>query len=41
MIYYLHKNRNFIRKLQPVKEEVSIGEKVEELAGNLDEHFYN
>ncbi len=41
VIYYLHKNRNFIRKLQPVKEEASIGEKVEELAGNLDEHFYN
>ena len=42
VIYYLHKNRNFIRKLQPDRtEEKSASVTVEELASNLDNIYYN
>ena len=38
--YYLHKNRNFIRKLQPMREEPrSPAQVAEDLAENLDEIF--
>lgn len=39
VIYYLHKNRNFIRKLQPPREEKTTFESVMDLAGNLDDMF--
>ena len=39
--YYLHKNRNFIRKLQPTRNEVSASEKCKELCEGMDEFFYN
>ena len=39
VIYYLHKNRNFIRKLQPPREEKSTYENVMELADKIDDIF--
>ena len=40
VIYYLHKNRHFIRKLRPTKkEEQTASEQVQELAGKLDQMF--
>jgi len=39
--FHLHKNRNFIRKLEAPREEKSAYEKVEELAGKIDDIFYN
>ena len=39
VIYYLHKNRNFIRKLQPPREEKSTFENVMELADKIDDIF--
>ena len=41
VVYYLHKNRNFIRKLKPARtEDKTASEEVQELAGNLDDIFY-
>ena len=40
--YYLHKNRNFIRKLQPMREEQKSPSQVaEDIAENLDDMFLN
>lgn len=40
VIYYLHKNRNFIRKLQPPRDEKSTIEKVLDLETQLGDIFY-
>ena len=41
MAYYLHKNRNFIRKILPEKRvERSPSEVVGELASKIDDIFY-
>ena len=40
VVYYLHKNRNFMRKLVPTREEKSASETVEALAENLDDMWY-
>ena len=38
--YYLHKNRNFIRKLKPMREEEkSPAQVAEDIAGTLDDMF--
>mmetsp|Transcript_26064 Transcript_26064/g.32547 ORF Transcript_26064/g.32547 Transcript_26064/m.32547 type:complete len:148 (-) Transcript_26064:1852-2295(-) len=39
VIYYLHKNRNFIRKLQPPREERSTFENVVDLESKLGDIF--
>lgn len=40
VVYYLHKNRNFIRKLSIPKEQKSTYEEVEDLASRIDDIFY-
>ena len=41
MVYYLHKNRNFIRKIMPEKRaERSPSQVVDELASKIDDIFY-
>ena len=39
VIYYLHKNRNFIRKLQPEREEKTSYEEVLDTKMKIDENF--
>lgn len=39
--YYLHKNRNFIRKLQPSSEDRTHMDKVHEFEENMKEYFHS
>ena len=38
--YYLHKNRNFIRKLQPSIDDRTHMDKVHEFEENMAEYFH-
>ena len=39
VVYYLHKNRNFIRKLEPSRDEKTVSEKVEDFAEQVEDIF--